>query len=75
MLNSKEGINAMSDEKKKMASCARKYAITESDLPLSCPMDDMTLWNAHPKVFLPLDKQGKATCYYCGATYELKQKS
>lgn len=48
------------------------YDITKADLPLHCPMDGMSLWNSHPKVFLPLDDSGKAKCPYCGAEYTLK---
>lgn len=48
------------------------YEITKADLPLHCPMDGMSLWNSHPKVFLPLDESGKAKCPYCGAEYTLK---
>lgn len=47
------------------------YEITKADLPLHCPMDGMSLWNSHPKVFLPLDESGKAKCPYCGAEYTL----
>jgi uncharacterized Zn-finger protein len=47
------------------------YEVTEKDLPLSCPMPGMTLWNSHPKVYLPVEAQGSAKCPYCGATYLL----
>lgn len=47
------------------------YEITKADLPLSCPMPNMRLWDAHPKVYLPIEKTGKATCPYCGARYRL----
>ena len=47
------------------------YKITEADLPLHCPMDGMSLWNSHPRVYLPLDDFGKAKCPYCGADYTL----
>ena len=48
------------------------YEITEADLPLHCPMDGMSLWNSHPKVYLSLDASGKAKCPYCGADYVFK---
>ena len=48
------------------------YNVTRSDLPLSCPMPGMYLWNSHPKVFLPLEETGEAKCPYCGAQYHLK---
>lgn len=53
------------------ASAAKKYHVTTKDLPLSCPMPNMTLWNAHPRVYLPIEKTGKASCPYCGASYVL----
>ena len=49
------------------------YTISKSDLPLHCPMDGMSLWNSHPRVYLPLDKNGKAKCPYCGADFVLKE--
>ncbi len=30
------------------------YHVTRADLPLSCPMPGMYLWNSHPKVYLSL---------------------
>jgi len=50
-----------------------KYEVTRADLPLHCPMPGMSLWNSHPRVFLPIeDSGGKAKCPYCGAEYTLK---
>ncbi len=46
-------------------------AVSRKDLPLSCPTPDMEVWNMHPKVYLPIEKTGKAVCPYCGAGYEL----
>jgi len=48
-----------------------KYAVTRADLPLSCPMPGMSLWNSHPRVYLPVEKEGTAKCPYCGAEYKL----
>ena len=48
------------------------YEVSNSDLPLSCPMPGMTVWNSHPKVYLPIEKTGQAKCPYCGADYLLK---
>ena len=42
----------------KLACAKRRYEITQADLPLSCPTKDMTLWNAHPRVYLPIEKNG-----------------
>lgn len=35
-------------------------------------MPGMTLWNSHPKVYLPIEDQGgKAMCPYCSADFVL----
>jgi len=49
-----------------------RYEVTREALPLSCPMPGMSLWNSHPKVFMPIEKTGEAKCPYCGAVYVLK---
>ena len=57
------------------ANARRIYEVTREDLPLSCPMPGMQLWNSHPRVFLPIEKTGWAKCPYCSAEYELKKGS
>jgi uncharacterized Zn-finger protein len=55
------------------ANAENRYEVTRSDLPLSCPMPGMTLWNSHPKVYLPIvEDGGESTCPYCGAHYVLR---
>ncbi|HOV58539.1 MAG TPA: zinc-finger domain-containing protein [Rhodanobacteraceae bacterium] len=55
------------------ANAQNRYEITSADLPLSCPMPGMALWNSHPKVYLPIeDEGGESVCPYCGAHYVLK---
>jgi uncharacterized Zn-finger protein len=46
--------------------------VTREDLPLSCPMPQMYLWNSHPRVYLPIEQTGWAKCPYCGAEYSLE---
>jgi len=48
-----------------------RYEVTRADLPLSCPMPKMRVWDAHPKVYLPIEETGKETCPYCGAEFIL----
>ena len=48
-----------------------EYTVTQADLPLSCPMPGMYLWNAPPRVYLPIESTGWAKCGYCGAEYAL----
>lgn len=62
----------MSNDPLKTASARRHYEITHKDLPLSCPMPDMRLWDAHPRVFLPIEETGHVVCPYCEAEYFLK---
>jgi len=50
----------------------REIEVTAADLPLHCPTPAMLLWNAHPRVFLPVEKTGNALCPYCGTHYTLK---
>lgn len=50
----------------------RTIEVAEKDLPLHCPTPEMRLWNAHPRVFLPIEEKGQALCPYCGTLYKLK---
>ena len=53
------------------ANAQNRYEITKKDLPLHCPMDGMSLWNSHPKVYIPIEDSGEERCPYCGAVYVL----
>jgi uncharacterized Zn-finger protein len=57
------------------ANSQHRYQVRSKDLPLSCPMPGMYLWNSHPKVFLPVEETGSAKCPYCGAQYVLGDDS
>lgn len=46
--------------------------VSAKDLPLSCPPSAEGVAEMHPRVFLPIEKTGRAVCPYCGAVYELK---
>lgn len=57
----------------KQQACSEKsHTVHRNDLPLSCPMDDQLIWNAHPKVYLPIEKTGAETCPYCGTHFVLQ---
>ena len=47
------------------------FAVTQADLPLSCPLPKAEVWAMHPRVYLPIEKTGEASCPYCGAHYQL----
>ena len=55
------------------ANALHQYTVTSADLPLSCPMPGMQLWNSHPRVYLPIEETGFAKCAYCSAEYTLKK--
>ncbi len=57
------------------ANAENRYEVTRDDLPLSCPMPGMSLWNSHPKVYLPIEDKGQVRCPYCGAIYVLVEKT
>ena len=54
------------------ANAEHRYEVTAADLPLSCPMPGMALWNSHPKVYLAIEATGSARCPYCSALFVLK---
>ena len=51
----------------------RVVEVSRADLPLSCPVPNQEVWNLHPRVYLPIEKTGEATCPYCGTRYSLKK--
>lgn len=62
----------MTDKNKETASAQKNYVVHSHELPLSCPTDAMELWNAHPKVYLPIEKTGVEVCPYCGSRFILQ---
>ncbi len=55
------------------SNAQNQYEVTVEDLPLSCPMPQMYLWNSHPRVYLPIEKTGWAKCPYCSAEFTLRR--
>ena len=53
------------------ANAQREYEVSRQDLPLSCPTPEQKLWNSHPRVYIPIEETGTATCPYCSTTYRL----
>ena len=56
----------------KTSNTEKLYEVGKADLPVHCPMEGTTLWNSHPRVYLPLEPTGEARCPYCGAIYRLR---
>jgi uncharacterized Zn-finger protein len=51
----------------------RITVVKESELPLSCPMDGERVWDAHPRVYLPIEIEGEVLCPYCSTKYILER--
>ncbi|HEX5055298.1 MAG TPA: zinc-finger domain-containing protein [Gammaproteobacteria bacterium] len=64
----------MSNQQKKQPNATRKVLVAVKDLPIHCPLPDSTLWNSHPRVYIPLEKAAnrRALCPYCGTEFILE---
>ena len=47
------------------------FHVKHAQLPLHCPLPEMSLWNQHPRVYLPIEDSGKEKCPYCGCEFIL----
>jgi uncharacterized Zn-finger protein len=58
----------------KPSNTQRKVIITTKDLPMHCPLPNSTLWNSHPRVYIPLQEaeSARAMCPYCGTEFVLE---
>ena len=54
----------------KQSNADSMVEVTEDDLPLHCPMPGSSLWNSHPRVFIPVEESGESKCPYCGTIYK-----
>ncbi len=46
--------------------------VKPGDLPIHCPLPGSSLWNSHPRVYIPVEENGgEAKCPYCGAIFKL----
>lgn len=59
------------DTMEKKACSKKQQNVSLGDLPLSCPMPGQAVWNAHPKVYLDIEKTGEVFCPYCETHYIL----
>ncbi len=51
------------------SSTKHYYKVAPQAQPFSCPLPTNRLWDAHPRVYLPITKTGQVTCPYCGTEY------
>ncbi len=49
-----------------------EFYIKKDQLPLHCPLPEMSLWNQHPRVYISIKKSGKGKCPYCGCDFILE---
>jgi uncharacterized Zn-finger protein len=64
-------MNPKAEEK--TPNTVSQLEVTGKDLPLHCPIAGSSLWNSHPRVYLPIKENGgTAKCPYCGTKYVLK---
>ena len=54
-----------------MPNDQREVMLQPADLPLHCPLPRQSLWNSHPRVFLPIEPGQRVRCPYCGTQYQL----
>ena len=46
--------------------------VKANDLPVHCPLEGASLWNSHPRVYIPVQENGgEARCPYCGTLFKL----
>lgn len=46
--------------------------VKAEDLPIHCPVEGSSLWNSHPRVYIPVKENGgESKCPYCSATFKL----
>lgn len=48
-----------------------RIEVTRDILPVHCPQNGASLWDSHPRVYIPVEETGHAKCPYCGAEYIL----
>ncbi len=62
----------MTEQASQNKACTRRrQEITQRDLPLSCPPRTDRVWDAHPRVYLPIETIGAVVCPYCDTEYVL----
>ena len=62
----------MQKKAEKQACTQHRYVVRQDQLPISCPPQDMRVWDAHPRVYLPITETGRAVCPYCEAEFILE---
>lgn len=46
--------------------------VKTDDLPIHCPVSGSSLWDSHPRVYIPVQENGgESKCPYCGTIFKL----
>jgi uncharacterized Zn-finger protein len=46
--------------------------VKTGDLPIHCPVEGSSLWNSHPRVYIPVaENGGESKCPYCSTIYKV----
>jgi uncharacterized Zn-finger protein len=53
----------------------RIVSVSADMIPLHCPLPGTTLWNSHPRVYIPVEDTGQARCGYCGTEFVIKKEA
>jgi uncharacterized Zn-finger protein len=63
-----------SDQQGQTLNDRRSYEITRRDLPLHWLLQGQSLWNSHPRVYIPIEeaKDGRMICPYCSTEFVLR---
>lgn len=67
-------VDIENDKAKVSTSENAVFHINRQQLPLHCPLPEMSLWNQHPRVFLPIEDSSKEKCPYCGSEFILEEE-
>lgn len=61
----------MSEPNSLQTACQQRVVeVARNSKVICCPTPDQALWNAHPRVYLPIAEQGgSVVCPYCGTEY------
>ena len=60
-------------KRRKQPNDTRRVRVRAADLPVHCPLPEMSLWNSHPQVYIPLERPGdRRICPYCGTEFVLE---
>jgi uncharacterized Zn-finger protein len=66
--------SADQQDKFKAPNAQCRVEVQRRDLPPHCPLPGASLWDSHPKVYIPIEESqdGHMLCPYCSTEYVLE---